>query len=99
MDFLLFLAQTAENYSGLLTYGPLGVITAWLMYRDEKRAMQLREVELRQIEKMSDMMHRIDGLTRAMLMDMLNRDKLAPAVKEYARQAIAKIDARAEKNE
>ncbi len=38
--------------------------------------------------------HRIDGLTRALLVDMTERDSAGIHVKKYAREEIAKIDER-----
>ncbi len=67
----------------LLTYGPLGIILAWFMLRAEKG-----------FAKIGDLAHRIDGLTKALLVDMVDRDSAGPHVKQYARETIAKIDAR-----
>ncbi len=76
-------AQLAENTSVLYTYGPMGVVLAWFMWRGEKLA-----------GKISDLAHRIDGLTRALLVDMIDREASGPHVKKYAQEAIASIDAR-----
>lgn len=76
-----------ENHSILLTYGPLGAVCAWLMWRAEK-------TEAKIVNVLGDLAHRIDGLTRAMLVDMTERESAGERTKEYARQAIAKIDAR-----
>jgi hypothetical protein len=38
--------------------------------------------------------HRIDGLTKAMLMDMVTRDNLGPNAREICHKEIAKITAR-----
>ena len=77
----------ADNQSVLLTYGPLGIVCAWLMWRAEK-------TEARVALMLKDLAHRIDGLTRAMLVDMTERESAGERTKEYARQAIARIDAR-----
>lgn len=86
--------QAAEAVSPLYTYGPMGIITCWLMYRDERRATQVRETERHQFEQQSDVMHRIDGLTKAILVDLVNRDGVGAHTKAYAVATIAKIDAR-----
>lgn len=84
MSWLAILAQTViENSSMLLTYGPLGAMCVWFMLRAEKVFTEIR-----------DLAHRIDGLTKALLIDMTNRDTCGVQTKEYAREAIAKIDAR-----
>lgn len=82
------LAQlVTENHSVFLTYGPLGAVCAWLMWRAEKTESKIVNV-------LGDLAHRIDGLTRAMLVDMTERESAGERTREYARQAIAKIDAR-----
>ncbi len=86
------IAQLAEqNASVLLTYGPLGVVCAWLMWKIER--MEKSMVESLGT-RLGDLAHRIDGLTRAMLVDMTERESAGERTKEYAREAIAKIDAR-----
>jgi len=86
------LAQIAtENAGPLLTYGPLGIVCAWLMWKIER--MEKSMVESLGT-RLGDLAHRIDGLTRAMLVDMTERESAGERTKEYAREAIAKIDAR-----
>lgn len=80
-----FLAQfAAEN--PLMAFGPLGIICCWFMWRGEKVASRI-----------GDLAHRIDGLTKALLVDMVNRENVGPQTKHYASEAIAKIDARTKK--
>jgi len=79
-----FLAQIAQdNGPMLLTYGPLGAICAWFMLRGEKVVAEIRSLS-----------HRIDGLTRALLVDMAERDNIGPRTRDYCHNEIAKIDAR-----
>ncbi len=82
------IAELADNASPLLTYGPLGAICAWFMFRGEKVAA-----------KIGDLAHRIDGLTKALLVDMVNRENVGVKTKQYAVDTIAKIDARNSKQE
>lgn len=78
------LAQIAQdNASALLAYGPLGVICAWFMFRAEKLFGEIRALG-----------HRIDGLTRALLVDLTERDSCGHRTKEFAQEEIAKIEAR-----
>lgn len=88
------MAQVADNPSALYAYGPLGIITCWLMYRDERRAIQIRENEVREAGHREDVMHRIDGLTKALLVDLVERETATQHAKDFAREAIARIDAR-----
>lgn len=82
-----FFAQAADGSGILLTYGPLGAICVWFMWRAERVFTEIR-----------DLGHRIDGLTKALLVDMANRDSCGLQTKAYAKEAIAKIDARAAKD-
>lgn len=77
------IAQIAESNSILYAYGPLGIICAWLMWRDERRAADHRSLG-----------HRLDGLTKALLVDMTDRDTCGIATKRYANEEIARIEAR-----
>lgn len=81
-------AQIAtDNAHTLLAYGPLGIICGWFMWRGEKV-----------VSEIAGLAHRIDGLTKALLVDMANRETCGVQTKAYAREAIAKIDARAVKD-
>ncbi len=81
------LAQLAnENQAALTVYGPMGIMLAWFMWRGEKVA-----------GKLADLAHRIDGLTKALLLEMIDRDSLGAGTQKYIHETIAKIDARAAK--
>lgn len=85
--FAQLVSQIAQDNSMVLvTYGPLGIITAWFMWRAERVFIEIRALA-----------HRIDGLTKALLVDMANRETTGVQTKIYARDAIAKIDARSVK--
>lgn len=94
MNVLAQVAQAAEATPALFTYGPMGIITCWLMYRDEKRANQMREVEAKNQLYHYEMLHRIDGLTKALLVDKIDDQSVPPNLRDYARDTVAKIDAR-----
>lgn len=82
----IFLAQVNEMAGAnpvLFTYGPMGVILAWFMWRGEKFICELKVLS-----------HRMDGLTRAQLMDLVNRDSCGPQTKKVAEEMLAKIAAR-----
>lgn len=76
-------AASTDPLGLLLAYGPMGVILAWFMVRGEKLVIEIRSLS-----------HRIDGLTRALLMDLVSRDSVGIQTKAQARAEIAKIDAR-----
>lgn len=97
MNILAQAAQLAEANPALYTYGPLGIICAYFMWRDEKRSAMFREHENRNAAWHQEILHRIDGLTRALLVDMMERENVGKQVRDYATQVIAKIDARSER--
>lgn len=82
---MTFLAQVSDLAPALLQYGPLGAMCLWFMFRCE-----------RLFGEISSLGHRIDGLTKALLVDMANRESCGIQTKVYAKEAIAKIDARTE---
>jgi hypothetical protein len=86
--FLAILAQLQDSAPALYTYGPMGVILAWFMWRGEKLSTEVRSLA-----------HRIDGLTRALLVDMMNRETTGPTARRYAAEAIAQIEARQNKRD
>lgn len=86
-SILAQIAQTLEA-NPFLAYGPMGLVLAWFMLRAEKG-----------FAKIGELAHRIDGLTKALLVDMIDRDNAGPHVKDYAQKTIAAIDARAAKEE
>lgn len=47
----------------LTTYGPIGIICAWLIYRDEKRAKENEKLR----ESIGDVAHQMKNLSRALL--------------------------------
>lgn len=80
---LISQVAAVDPASLLLTYGPMGIILGWFMIRGEKLVIEIRGLS-----------HRIDGLTRALLMDLVSRDSVGIQTKAQARAEIAKIDAR-----
>jgi hypothetical protein len=87
-----FIAQIInENANALLTYGPLGIVCGWLMWKIERMENKLCEGLS---SKLGDLSQRIEGLTRTMLVDMAERESAGERTKEYARETIAQIDAR-----
>lgn len=79
----LIAQATPDGFGVLINYGPLGVMLAWFMLRFEKLVVEIRSLS-----------HRLDGLTKALLMDLVSRDSTGPATRAQAQQEIAKIEAR-----
>ncbi len=97
LHYLAQLAQSVDVQGTMLSYGPLGFFCLYFAYRDEKRAIQMRESESKNFEYQADIMHRLDGLTRALLVREME-DNPSAGIREYARTAIAKIDSRADRD-
>ncbi len=80
-------AASPETVSILLTYGPLGIILAWFMLRAEQKLERIPQ-ELRTLG------HRLDGLTRALLADVISRDEGDHKAKDIAQKMLSEIEAR-----
>lgn len=81
----MILAQMGDiNAPALLfAYGPLGIVCAWMMWQFPKMVGEIRNLA-----------HRIDGMTRAMLIDVLSRNGNGnPAAHQAAQEMLAKIEA------
>ena len=61
--FAVVLAQVGEGHSTLAVYGPMGVICAWLILRDEKRAKENEKLR----EEIGNVAHQMKGLNRNLL--------------------------------
>lgn len=85
MNHLAQLTTTVElnTASALVVYGPMGAMLLWFMVRFESM-----------VKAFGILSHRIDGVTRAMLLDVASRDSAGPQVKRIAQEMLAKIEAR-----
>ncbi len=78
-----YIAQIASEYQPLAQFGLNGVMLGFFMYLMKDMPKDIRTLA-----------HRVDGLTRALLVDMAERESCGLHVKRYAREEIAKIDSR-----
>lgn len=69
--------------AALVIYGPMGIFCAWFMMRVEKLIGEVRTLS-----------HRIEGITKAMLVDVMSRESSGENAREIARDMLAKIDDR-----
>lgn len=76
------LAQIVEA-NPFAAYGLAGLVIAWFMYFTEKLRVELKGLA-----------HRIDGLTRALLMDLMSRDTTGPHAKAMASEELRRLEAR-----
>ena len=80
------IAQTMPDVnptSAIVIYGPMGAMLAWFMLRVEKL--------IGRVEVLAAL---IDGLTKAMLLDVVSREGIGIHTKEVARDMLGEIEAR-----
>lgn len=80
---MTIIAQMVSEMNPLAQFGLLGIVLGYFMYQGTKLTAEIRGLA-----------HRIDGMTRALLMDMISRDSVGPATRAQAQAEIAKIEAR-----
>lgn len=80
------LLQITSDNQLLVAYGPLGIICAWFMWRNEKLITEIRTLS-----------HRIDGMTRAMLAETLGRENTTPGARKVAQDMLNRIESRESK--
>lgn len=72
------------NLSSILVfYGPMGGMIVWFMWRFEKMITEIRRLG-----------HRFDGMTRALLVDTIDRESSTPFVRDHARKMLSEIEER-----
>ena len=72
--------------NALITYGPMGLMLAWVLMRGEKKLDQV-------VERIDRLAHRINGITKAMLVDVISRDHYNGAAKEAAQRMLSEMEA------
>lgn len=68
--------------TALVIYGPMGVFCGFFMWQFPKMIVEIRSLG-----------HRIDGMTRAMLADIITRDGVGHNAQRVAQEMLAKIEA------
>lgn len=91
----------ADFTSALFQYGPLGLICAWLMYREAKqqdriyRQEERREVRHEETQKEIRLQRQsIDDLVRMMAIEVLARPQVAQRAAQDAQQIMEAVKAR-----
>lgn len=82
-------ADISAPPSGLYVYGPMGIILTWFMWRYESRNEGLRK-DIRVLS------HRIDGMSKALLVDVISRDTKGGAAKKFAEDMLSRMEIRKE---
>ena len=70
----------------LFTYGPLGIVLAWFMMRGESKLDRVAD-------RLDRLAHKIEGVTRAMLADVISREDADSRAREIARNMLSELDA------
>ncbi len=83
MNHIDLISQVAADYQPFAQFGLNGIMLGFFMYLMKDMPKDIRTLA-----------HRVDGLTRALLVDMAERDSCGTHTKRYAREEIAKIDSR-----
>lgn len=91
---MTIIAQLAQEHTALYTYGPLGVFCCWFMWRFEDYKKQARSSVEETNKEIRVLSHRIDGMTRAMWADMIDRDSTGPHARKFAEEMLSKIEPR-----
>lgn len=63
--------------SALLVYGPLGIMVGWFMFRMEKRLERIESA--------------LNGLTRGILIEVITRRDVPPAIEREARALLDEL--------
>lgn len=90
-------ADLPGNPTALYIYGPLGIVCGFFMLLTVALVKSMREESVESRKEIKTLSHRIDGLTRQLMMEMVERGAVGAKTMDYIRAAIAKIDARADK--
>lgn len=97
-----FLASMPTDYTGaLLQYGPLGLICAWLMWREAKQQDRIYKQEERREQRHEETQREIrmqrqsiDDLVRMMGIEVLSRPHVQQRAAQDAQQIIDAVAAR-----
>jgi hypothetical protein len=71
--------------SALAIYGPMGIMLIWFAWRAEQKSDKVAE-------HLNKLGHTIEGMTHAMLADVISRDTSGPEAKRVARQMLTRIE-------
>jgi len=75
---LFYIAQLVEPYELFFRYGLLGVIVGWILFRLEGR--------------MASIEHKLIGLNRTLLIELLSRETISFMAKKMAEAELEKLN-------
>lgn len=76
--------------SGLIIYGPLGIICLWFMWRDDQRDKLLKEMSTTSNAEIRGLSHRISGLSKALMLDVVAREGVGERTRKIAEDMLAR---------
>ena len=83
--------------TALTSYGFPGFVCCWFMWYGQKLMKEHRDSWKETNAEIKILSHRMDGMTRAMLVDALSRESTGPATYKVAQDMLSKINVRDEK--
>jgi hypothetical protein len=78
-------AVSSSGYNALVIYGPMGIMLAWFAWRAENRLDDI-------VSSVRKLGHRIDGVTRAMLVEVVSRPDGNHKSKQIAQDLLEDIE-------
>ncbi len=78
------LAAQIQDFEPFVTWGLAGIIILWFLWRVDGRLMALEKA-------INHNSHKLTGITRAMLIELLSREESSVAAKAAAREELAKF--------
>lgn len=72
--------------NAIVVYGPMALMLYWFMWRAERKSEQV-------LEHLAKLSHRINGITKAMLVDVISRDNYNGAAREAAQRMLGEMEA------
>lgn len=69
--------------TAMVVYGPMGIFCGWFMLRVEKL-----------INKVSGLGHRLDGMSKSLMVDVLSRESSGPTARAMAQAILTEISER-----
>lgn len=79
------LTSASPTVAILVTYGPMGVVLAWFMIRGEAKLQRV-------VDRIDVLSHRINGVTRAMLVDVMSRDSSGTQARKFAQEMLERAE-------
>lgn len=85
----LQIAAIPDLEAALYVYGPLGIFCLYFMYRDEKREKAAIAQALLIQTEIRTLSHRINGISKALILDVLSRNNLGETARRMGEEMLA----------